>query len=164
MKGSKEVDWSRAPEGATHYNAECIYPWLKETPASYYCGRWDEYSLPLNSIVEDHFNNAVKRPQWDGSGVPPIGTVCEYLWVDGDEWRKCEIVAYYYANVVAVDVSDSSAVSLPHPLFRPIKTPEQIAAEERLLAIDEMVYLSHLAGSSIKDVMEAIYDAGYRKQ
>ena len=41
----KEVDWSKAPEGATHYNAKCGYPWLKETPISYFNGDyWNEYS------------------------------------------------------------------------------------------------------------------------
>ena len=104
----------------------------------------------------------MKSKEWDGSGVPPVGTVCEYLWSEGKEWRKCEVVAYYFANVVAVDV-DSAAVCLPTGMFRPIKTPEQIAAEERLSAIDEMVVLAQHSGSICKDVMSALYDAGYRK-
>lgn len=158
MKSLKEVDWSKAPEGATHYNAACDCPWLKETPASYFVegmNVWAKYRLDCSN----HFINAVKRPQeWDG-GVPPVGTVCEYLWSEGKEWRKCEIVAYYFANVVAVDV-DSTAVCLPTGLFRPIKTPEQIAAEERLLAIDEMCNV--IRESDLKTVA-ALYDAGYRK-
>ena len=58
-----------------------------------------------------------------GGGLPPINTVCEYLLAEGDEWRKCKIAAYYFANVVAVDVLDSTAVLLRAGLFRPIKTP-----------------------------------------
>lgn len=61
---------------------------------------------------------------WDGEGVPPIGTVCEYHWVD-DDWRRCEIVGHYFGSVVAVDVVDASALRLPVDILRPIKTPEQ---------------------------------------
>lgn len=168
MKSSKEVDWNKAPDGATHYNGALGYPWLRGVPVSYFNGNdWIEYKSD-DSLWEDHFFNAVKRPQemeneeWDG-GVPPVGTVCEYLWTEGNEWRKCEVVAYYFANVVAVDVLDSAAVLVQPMMVRPIKTPEQIAAEERLLAIDEMVVLAQHSGSIFKDVMSALYDAGYRK-
>lgn len=99
--------------------------------------------------------------EWDG-GIPPIGAVCEYYSEDG-KWRKCEVVAYYFANVVAVDVPGSAAVCLRTDLFRPIKTPEQIAAEERQQAIDEMMHLAVAPCRSYKDVVSALYDAGYRK-
>lgn len=98
--------------------------------------------------------------KWSGKGIPPVGTVCEYLWVDGDEWRKCEVVAYYFANVVAIDVLDSAAILMQPMMFRPIKTPEQIAVEERQWAIDEMYRI--IRESQIKTVA-ALYDAGYRK-
>lgn len=101
----------------------------------------------------------MKSKEWDGSGLPPVGTVCEYLWGDG-EWRKCEIVAHYFANAVAVDAFYCNAVLLQPLMFRPIRTPEQIAAEERLHAIDEMY--SVIRESQIKTVA-ALYDAGYRK-
>ena len=104
----------------------------------------------------------MKSNEWDGSGLPPINTVCEYLLAEGDEWRKCKIAAYYFANVVAVDVLDSTAVLLRAGLFRPIKTPEQIAAEERLNAIDEMNDLI-LGWGVEKKMLAALYDAGYRK-
>lgn len=99
---------------------------------------------------------------WDGSGFPPIGTVCVYPRAEGDEWRKCEIVAHYFAGVAAVDVLDSTAVCMLASLFRPIKTPEQIAAEERLHAIDEMNDLI-LGWGVEKRMLAALYDAGYRK-
>lgn len=164
----KDINWHKAPEGATHYNATCFCPWLKETPPSYFdCGDWVEYG---SHAYEDHFNNSVKRPQvmtikeWEGNGgVPPIGAACEYFCSERDEWRMCEVVAYYFADVVAVDVLGRTAVFLPNDLFRPFKTPEQIAEEEeRLSAIDEMREL--VAGdSSFNEVMGLLYDAGYRK-
>ena len=167
MKKLTEVDWHNAPEGATHYNAECFCPWLKETPPSYFnSSDWVEYG---SHAYEDHFNNAIKRPQvmtikeWGGKGgVPPIGTVCEYYCSERNKWRMCAIVAYYFADVVAIDVLGRTAVFLPNGLFRPVKTSEQIAEEERLSAIHEMIALvGHC--STYADVMGVLYDAGYRK-
>lgn len=99
---------------------------------------------------------------WDGSGLPPVGTVCEYIWTDGEDWRKCEVVAHYFADVVAVDVLECTAACLPAGLFRPIKTPEQTAAEDRLHAIDEMNDLI-LGWGVEKRMLAVLYDAGYRK-
>ena len=66
---------------------------------------------------------------------------------------------------MAVDVFDSSAVCLHFgfSLFRPIKTYKQIKAEERLHAINEMLS-SVDRYSTLKDIMCALYNAGYRKQ
>lgn len=165
MKSLKEVNWSKAPEGATHYNAKRSCPWLKETPASYFAKDkkvWVKYGSNEFAMID--LRNAVKRPQeWDGSGLPPIGTVCEYYSSDGDVWRKCEIVAYYLANVVAIDLFYSTAICLRIELFRPIKTPEQIAEEDRLHAIDEMLDFV-VPCITYRNLIGALYDAGYRKQ
>ncbi len=104
----------------------------------------------------------MESKEWDG-GVPAVGTVCEYYCSERGKWRKCHIVGYYFANVVAVDVFDSTAVCQIAGLFRPARTPEQIAAEERLHAIDEMADLARRGGSTFKKMMSALYDAGYRK-
>lgn len=105
----------------------------------------------------------MKSKEWDGEGMPPIGTVCEYYCTNiSNEWRKCEIVAHYHEYVVAIDEGYKEAV-LKHPrMLRPIKTPEQIAREERQQAIDEMLSLLH-SYSTFKDAMGVLYDAGYRK-
>ena len=105
----------------------------------------------------------MKNKEWSGEGIPPIGTVCEYK-AEGDEWRKCEVVAYYQSNVVAVDVLNSIAVCehFGLSLFRPIKTYEQMKAEKRLLAIDEMNELI-LGWGVEKRMLAVLYDAGYRK-
>lgn len=163
----EEVDWSKAPDGATHYNAKCRWPWLRCAPASYFCdGGWVEYKSN-DHFWECHFSGAVKRPQeWDGKGLPPVGTVCEYR-VNKDEWVSGEVFGHRVCSngdvEVFVSLKNSWDYSSAPDRFRPIKTPEQIAAEERLHAIDEMVYLSQRGGSTYKDVMRALYDAGYRK-
>ena len=162
----KEVDWDIAPSGATHYNAKCGYPWLKETPPSYFvAGVWMEYCDTSPKLGMNHLKNAVKRPQeWDGSDIPPVGTVCEYR-VNPDEWVSGEVFGHRVCSngdvEVFVNLKNKWDYSSAHDRFRPIKTPEQVAEEERLHAIDEMIVLGRYR--SYKDTMSALYDAGYRK-
>lgn len=48
--------------------------------------------------------------------------------------------------------------------FRPIRTPEQIEADEQEAAIDAMLAATPATGSDISlRVCEQLYDAGYRK-
>ena len=46
--------------------------------------------------------------------------------------------------------------------FRPIRTPEQIAADEREAAVNGMLCYDALGGSR-RGLAEALYDAGFRK-
>lgn len=170
------VDWNKAPEGATHYNAECTCPWLKETPPSYF-DHWDwiEYTSD-GSYCEDHFNNAVKRPQmenkgmkseeWTGKGLPSVGMVCEYLDLSNRStgWVKVKVVFIGGNLIVLKHGANGNEFSeqAGDVSFRPIKTPEQIAEEERLSAIHKMIALVGRY-STYADVMGVLYDAGYRK-
>lgn len=172
----KEVDWCKAPEGATHYNAACPHPWLKDVPVSFYYGGWIEYSS--NKCAMEDLKNAVKRPQeWDGEGLPPVGTIC--MLNEGRDMnayyahhagKKLKIVAHTTSSkgdilaVYMVIGGDEFHGLCDNLNFAPIKTPEQLAAEERLHAIDEMVDLAQRSDSIFTDVMmSALYDAGYRK-
>lgn len=115
------------------------------------------------------------RP-WTGEGLPPVGTVCEariphvsgpnnetrsVIWIEG------RIIAYHtikdktYAWFAEVDGFYPPGVFE----FRPIRTPEQIAADEREAVIKEMVSSCPYPGSNctVTDCT-ALYDAGYRKQ
>lgn len=161
----EEVDWDIAPEGATHYNAACSFPWLKDVPVSFYNGNdWIEYKSD-DSLWGDHFFNALKRPQeWDGSGIPPVGVVCEYLKHAKyrTTWIKVKVV-FIGGNLIVFEHGANGnefSEQITEVSFRLIKTPEQIAAEDRLLAIDEMCNV--IRESDLKTVT-ALYDAGYRK-
>lgn len=104
----------------------------------------------------------MKSKEWDGSGLPPIGAVCEYCRSEGDVWRECVIVSHHVAYVVVVDEFGFSAVFLHYGLFRHIKTPEQIAKEERRAAIKEMFEVAR-GRRGFQDILEILYDAGYRR-
>lgn len=104
------------------------------------------------------------RP-WKGAGLPPVGTVCENQFCS--RWKEVKIIAHDDERAVfRLNEGDQESYfggSIGE--FRPIRTPEQIAAEERTAAIKEMVSACHYSGSecTVTDCT-ALYDAGYRKQ
>jgi hypothetical protein len=130
-----EIDWSKAPEGATHL---------------------------------------IERPQtWNGEGRPPVGTVC-LTEHEGEEF-SVEILAYGkhgYDDAVLVARRIGNRPGVMHGWianqcdFRPIRTAEQLTAEERNTAIDKM--LDIFESTACKQVYDmrggiaAIYDAGLR--
>lgn len=104
--------------------------------------------------------------EWDGKDLPPVGTVCQ-AWHAGS----------YQGEVTVLFIGDQAAVLKNHGhgeeqfgrladyKFRPLRTPEQIAAEEREKAVSEMAIIA-LAGDNDlinKAWLDRLYDAGYRK-
>ncbi|MNP01588.1 hypothetical protein D3C76_934100 [compost metagenome] len=64
--------------------------------------------------------------------------------------------------VVCVEGRHFCGTTIPE-MLRPIRTPEQIAAEEREAGIMEIERVAMSSGT-YKTMAEAIYDAGYRKK
>lgn len=133
-----DIDWSKAPEGTTgammaHFDGGGTRRGDVEFIPS------DE---PFRSIYKEGPDSWVYHPapsaiHWTGEGLPPAGTVCEVLnnTLDRPEWERCTILfmgkfkAIYESESCherVADVSESWMIS-----FRPIRTPEQIASEER---------------------------------
>lgn len=162
-----EIDWSKAPEGATHYcpgnrlfykfdgagRGQCTSRGARWTS----CGDRDDYE-------SGELTPRPSSPAWNGEGLPPVNTRCEYIDSDG-QWIKCEVVAHRNNAAVILDDHYECALVVSREL-RPIRTPEQIAAEEREKAVQEM--LSRFAIYDIprvpwENLFNQIYDAGYRK-
>lgn len=77
MPEEKQIDWSKAPEGATHYLPEtdryraC---WAKEG-YSMRCGTQDAW---ISDELDSVRHLMIPRPTvWNGEGLPPVGMVCE---------------------------------------------------------------------------------------
>lgn len=116
---------------------------------------------------------------WNGEGLPPVGTMCEYNNLEPHpvstdlKWSPVHIVAHdtQGGEVFAVFSSLSGYHGNKRPeCFRPIRTPEQIEAEERRCEIATLV--QHICADGafdcddpeVPEVAAKIYDAGYRKQ
>lgn len=179
------IDRSKAPEGATHKAKDglCFYKhvfgegvvyywtsgrWIPCAPITNYEGGLDKCMIPLALALA-----------WNGEGLPPVGVVCE---INHPElgWARCDIVAHKVMDcggkTHAIAWIDGNTLDQSQGLrFRPIRTPEQIAEEERDAALNQMVRsikdhpnkyqgVPHLTQLTIQeDACIDLYDAGWRR-
>lgn len=173
-----EIDWSKAPEWAMAY-AQVIYDHATDAKDfAWVCadgynvnpfGNVEQKCHPYNigyftpdrfRLIEFRPNNY--RPLIDKE-LPPIGSNV-VVYDDGSlvygQGESGEVLAHVEGCAV-IRMSYGLGCFLP----RCLRTPEQIAAEERAAAIKEMVSACHYSGSECtKTDCAALYDAGYRKQ
>lgn len=171
------IDWSKAPEGFPVW-LEDVRPlregadrscWAREGKGEYelHSGGWWSYSARgAQYIVHE-------RPEWTGEGLPPVGTVCEiaasteYVKIRYPEGTKVKVYANFvddrgiHLAAFVDDVGQVAGVAI-EKCFRPIRTPGQIAAEEREAAICAMMKVC--SELPCRQSCADLYDAGYRKQ
>lgn len=173
-----DLDWSKAPEGTVgalvakpdnvHFPEVSFVAWAKRVGCGIRAVSSEDYRS-LHGIADAW--DYVERPAepWVGEGLPPAGTVCEVLnnTLDRPEWERCTILFMGEFKTVyesdscherVADVSEDWMIS-----FRPLRTPEHIAAEEREKAIDEIATILDGLWSSEREAAGFLYDAGYRK-
>ncbi|WP_434676187.1 hypothetical protein [Pseudomonas sp. D3-10] len=185
------IDWSKAPPHATHWcpgNAKMEAGWIYNPGGNggeFYSCYADKGLEHIPEFPGWQKLRLVPRPSktaWDGEGLPPVGTVCEVLWSSTtNDYVCCLVIAHDEGRAVyrftsgsrkgeygADDTSDPFDV----PTFRPIRTPEQIAADNRLheirnalSAINSKVHFPNdlVGGNILAAAVAAMIDAGYRK-
>lgn len=176
-----EIDWSKAPEGYPiwmEYLSEALEAdaarrlnggeWVVDKGDRYETTRGTFWSKPSEGYYKTHECPA----PWNGEGLPPVGTICE---VENDVlggWVRVDKVLAHSAvggsEVAVFQRVDMISYALAGS-FRPIRTPEQIAAEEREKAVAEMTeVLRNQLGTSYRDDLARLYcfilhDAGYQQ-
>lgn len=183
-----EIDWDKAPEGATHYTPGC---YADGTNAVFWrviegsvVNAWavfksgDLKEISINRLLDLSRQDLLARPSpaWSGEGLPPVGVVCE---VHHDS-------RWYQTTIIGIDPDDGSRVFKTHAdydtpydgfvsasSFRPIRTKEQIAADERTHEIrNALTLISHKVEKvntdidcslAIAETVSAMIESGYRK-
>ena len=167
------IDWSKAPKG---------YPvWIKD-PDGVIADGWHKECSDRYIDVDGGFwskpeggYEVYKKPQptWNGTGLPPVGTVCEagipHSSGEDDEnkssiWIEGSVIAHHKINGKTFTwFAERDGFYPPNVLeFRTILTPEQRTADERDAAIEEIENM--ITGYSYKKCAEIIYDAGFRNK
>ena len=177
-----EIDWDKAPEGASHF---CNGDWFKKEGGKW-CYWFDGARSWTEAAYADPANFSwwglrIERPSpaWSGEGLPPVGLRCEaaiphtsgpdnersFIWIEGSVIAYYEIKGKTYAWF-----AEDDGFYPPNVLeFRPVRTPEQVAADEREAAVAAMLELdpylpnTTLGMMSRADFCRTLYDAGYRK-
>lgn len=168
------IDWSGNP-AATHFDP-VDQNFLREVGSALLLFNKNKgWTSPVHTsygvTIEDCHRPLIKRPEWDGDGLPPVGAVCEYQDSLG-QWEKVEITAIAKMGICFVQAAHDGEnyVSKISARFRPIRTAEQIAAEERNVEInalsEELAGYEGINGVRARHHNMALYlvDQGYRKQ
>ncbi|WPM33364.1 hypothetical protein [Pseudomonas aeruginosa] len=164
------IDWSKAPEGCIGAFARIIsktaFFVFSKRPSDYSSreGYEGEGENGPYHVFSDYWE-WIDKP-WDGQGLPPTGLLVEWKAGLDHEWRRVTVLAYANGDAwLQPEDGDSFIVGNPAN-FRRIRTPEQIAAEERSKECDRIfaILSSVEREGNRSDMAEALYDAGYRRQ
>lgn len=189
------IEWSKAPEDATHAGnspyEKGVITWFKgiSDPASrnYFMnsGSMNAWAISSENLSAwDLIERPNKQEAWDGEGLPPAGLDVEVMQGGfpsvAFDWQACKVLAINIGSderpqVITRDFHGDIAIYYPgidSVYFRPIKTAEQLAEEEKKKVIDDMqrIYEESILGYSSRlghasrPAIKALYEAGYRKQ
>jgi len=163
-----KVDWSLAPEGVTHYGvvssgricwysvkSDCRYDYAYQNEG-YHAEKW----TPSGGAPGHQPLIARPQPkQWSGpqDGLPPVGLRVDYMGDHctvvahvNERWQKGAILQgdedWFYGTEITID---------------PIKTPEQLAAEQRETAIREIM---DIADVDCRITAARLVDAGFKRE
>lgn len=178
------IDWSKAPEGATHYNMAAagnhrLYSWMQLLDGEWFYYRRDCWERQ-HGVFPDKHDQLVERPStWTGEGLPPAGADVEvrYAIEEFSVWHKATCVAVGQSpegEQICVTRSEVGVIAVYRTgaHIRPARTPEQIAAEKRdhkvrnaCTAISKALAELHESEEpTAVAIIEAMIDAGYSKQ
>lgn len=123
---------------------------------------WD---MQANKDLESAKNAvlAASKPEWNGEGVPPVGTECEYSLNAGRTWFKCKIdyVLGTQGLIMLADVYEGGqfvgfAEYDGKLKFRPIRSE---ADKKRDEAIESMASLiDYRSGCSAKPLAKWLFE------
>lgn len=101
----------------------------------------------------------ITEPVWDGEGLPPVGIMCE-ISNHGQEFYPTKIVAITEEYLITKSAAEQH-YCLKNILFRPIRSPEDVARDEAIESMAEII--EYRTGCSPKPLARWLYEAGYRK-
>jgi len=132
-----EIKWGKGPFGATHYNDILPCHWLRVDGCKvhgFFAGVWVEYIS--NDFGKGHVDCAVYRKSkaWSGEGLPPVGIDIEFK-SSGGEWLVGQYIGQFNGKIIAGCHATGVVGYLQSGEMRPIRTPEQVAADEREAAV-----------------------------
>lgn len=168
-----KVDWSFAPEGATHKETSCPNGfWYKfdfhNNQACFWSGKGWTNPISADAYNDGSMDTMEPRPAkpWSGpeDGLPPVGTVCEFsdirvtviTHVDQHDCREDE----YKKLAVAQKGNRGQIIMGPARCFKPVSTEEQQAADQRETAIRELMDIAQV---DCRVTAARLVDAGFKR-
>jgi len=154
-----EIDWSKAPEGATHCHEWIGGTWLKEDGGGIYYRSGDEWEMYGSSDYAskdagiDALRGATPKPTtWNGEGLPPVGDECEFS--HHGQWLSCITIGMFDGEMVCAPNGGGFYSGGAHR-FRPTRSEEDIAVEA-MMQVDP-------GNGDWEQYCRNLYKEGYRK-
>jgi hypothetical protein len=139
------------------------------------------WRMRSKKVASDHLTSIITKQQWleakaqihnkdvvwNGEGLPPVGEVCEVVYENGI--RHLSEIKYSSKEVCVWEIEFSGNVhscdTKKLKFFR-TKTKEQIEADKEKERVKEDIYvtLHRNRNKSTQEIVDALYEAGYRKQ
>lgn len=178
-----KINWDNAPDWATH----AVYRKVTREIICFDCERYmyekdnDEYHHYYGDNVAFSFDEllpgAEARPtsdhaiknsskEWNGEGLPPVGTVCEYICED-DRWYRADILGYrndfIFMLIDEMEALCTMSISGNADKFRlaDTRTDKEKAIDEMKECVENGYFINK---SCVYNAMKELYDAGYRKE
>jgi hypothetical protein len=160
--------------GATHWNPNAGPDWYAKDFGRwmYYRGLNGKWENSNSEIILVDFSALIpveelmaQPPEWNGEGLPPVGTVCEVsigAIAGGSQWVACTILAHDIGpdEIAVYRRKDGVYRGSTWDFFRPIKTEREKAIEAISLEISRSYCLTKDLTNAIA---AALYNEGYRK-
>lgn len=161
-----EIDWSNAPEGATHYSPETedlFFCWWKIGVDTFFICP-DDYVNDWEIGVCDESRKLIPRPTITPY-IPQVGEECEVLFHDDDKprWYRTKFVAIVDDRAVLIYENDVEWPASKKFEFRPLKTER-----EKFIEMATKDYLDQVGSDAVDEkwfgrIFGAMYDKRYRK-
>ncbi|MCS3423388.1 hypothetical protein M2403_001989 [Rahnella sp. BIGb0603] len=159
-KGS-EKDFEQAPEWAMvllkHSNGRCVFAESKSKGAK----RTEMYSAGYCIIVAPNEyeiiaeRRPITEPVWDGKGLPPVGSVCEFQAALGN-WAAIRITAHGEDSMLMKQIGkDNEQYISKDNNFRPIRSPEDVARDVATKAFNDIGVMNLIHARQIYDAIAA---------
>lgn len=177
-----KIDWGKAP-GAQFFVNGTFFKY--EQDKWFWSGGDGSWGLTAYKSPENFswWGFRVEAPiAWNGEGLPPVGAVCERLWSSArNDYVQVRVLAHDKGQAIFRFISgeridevqaDAQGVGSTggSPIFRPVRTPEQIAAEklkQDAIALFDVLNPGckwHKASEDVQGRYIAAVEDGYRKQ
>lgn len=107
--------------------------------------------------LRNHDVEEQRATPWDGTGLPPVGTICEAFWAES-QWTSAQIISRDESfRACAFEIAEEGCDKLFWSReFRPLPNEEDLAVREMLFLLDEHI--------TPEQTCHALYRAGYRKR
>lgn len=181
---------NKIPEGTQYIESGCGEKGFRKYEKGcwwFFEGHWRHVDWKMGDLipVSEHPFYVSGQDPWNGEDLPPVEAACEYTLNSGISWFTC-VISYIYMDKSALIAKCFTSERSPEfieqeiPLddlrrvqFRPIRTAEQIAVDERLHkvrnALTAIKASRHFPGDEARQnvmvaTVEAMIDAGFVKQ